>query len=356
VFNPPHDACPRFVTNRITAGAGFGHQFTELLFGLWAARQYGYSYVYEPFRYHAGARDDYSVMNKALGLDRMFAADLGALSRDALDGLVMSDERWITVKALPVSAPRRCFTALAIGGYHYCTTDATTNDCFAAPENEFLFQRFAPCLRTAVLAYGKVFDECVLVEPSSDGQATRPLLPTDTVVVVWHVRVGDVVTHRVDDPYYEKVLDTIRFITHGYRVRLVLVGGGTAKDPAQNTTLSVPLDYVKRISNIAGALWASNAVRVDAPSYTFLESFIAMMQADVLVGSGSSLTHVAALLSATPLFFNHVPKHGFHYGAELISDNIDLLANGTVLESPRRLRIALFARINQGRKPCRRPS
>lgn len=97
-------------------------------------------------------------------------------------------------------------------------------------------------------------------------------------------------SHRADDPYYAKMVDTIKFITRGYRVRLVLVGGGTAKDPAQNTTMNVPVDYVKRISNIAGALWASsNAVRVDAPSYTFLESFIAMMQADVLVGSGSSL-------------------------------------------------------------------
>lgn len=352
VFIPPNDECPRFLTNKISIGAGFGHQFTELMFGMWAARLHGYSYVFEPFIFNDNARDDYSIMNEVLGLEAMFS-ELGAISRRSLDERIMKDEQWQTISGLPVNAPRQCKTVLAIGGYHHCTT-AKTNGCFVAPENEFLFQRFAKCMRHAVFNYGMALKECVLVEPKHEVRQGERLIASDTVVVVWHIRVGDVAKHGPDDPFYERVLDTIKYVTHGFRIRIVLVGGGAKKDAAANTTTSVPIEYVKQISSIVNALWAStSAARVQAPAYTFRESFVAMMQADALIGSGSSLPQIAALLSGTPLFFNHESKHGFNYGAELLPENIDLATNGTVLDSLRRIKIDVFARINEGRKPCR---
>lgn len=353
VFNPPNHECPRFMTNQITSGAGFGHQFMELMFGMWAARLHGYSYVYEPFVHSTTARDDYSVMNEVLGLDKMFA-QLGAVPRQSLDEMLAEASGWSTIQGIPVNAPRRCQTRLAIGGYYHCTT-AETNDCFFAPENEFLFQRFAKCMRNTVQTYGTALKECILVEPySKDSQKYERFLPSDTVVIVWHIRVGDVVTHDHTDQFYMRVLQTIKSITRGFRIRVILVGGGAAKDSAANTTASVPITYVKYISTIVGEIWAgSAAARVQAPAYTFLESFLAMMQADILVGSGSSLPQIAALLSSTPIFFSHVSKHGFHFGAELLADSVDMESNGTILDSGRRIRVEMFARMNNARGPCR---
>lgn len=199
--------------------------------------------------------------------------------------------------------------------------------------------------------------ECILIDPRHQGtNRSDSGLPSDTVVVVWHIRVGDVVTHSHDDHFYKHVLDTIKFITQGFRIRFILVGGGAAKSSASaNTTSSIPIEYVKFMSSSVGELWESTAVaRVEAPAYTFIESFLAMMQADVLIGSGSSLPQVAALLSGVPIFFNHVSKHGFHYGAELLADSVDLEKNGTILDSRRRIKIEMFARMNEGQGPCRR--
>lgn len=45
-----------------------------------------------------------------------------------------------------------------------------------------------------------------------------------------------------------------------------------------------------------------------------------------------------------------------NYEAELLSYNVDLRANGTMLESLHCIKITLFARINGVRKPCRHPN
>lgn len=107
---------------------------------------------------------------------------------------------------------------------------------------------------------------------------------------------------------------------------------------------------------MAAEAWSGMAQvpNVIAPKLTFRDAFVAMMQADVLVGSESSLAAIAALLSQEPLFFSHVAKHGYNFGAETLADSVDMHWNGTVSESIRRLKIAMHERMQpSNRRACR---
>lgn len=103
---------------------------------------------------------------------------------------------------------------------------------------------------------------------------------------------------------------------------------------------SVTKEYVDSVSKAAAVLWrdvsADSVPHVIAPELSFRDSFLAMTQADVLDGSGSSLPMTAALVSGEPLFFNHVAKHGYLVGAEILADGVDMSSDGTILDSIRR--------------------
>lgn len=130
--------------------------------------------------------------------------------------------------------------------------------------------------------------------------------------------------------FYERVANAIEYIADGYNIRIILVGGGTRCGGSQH----VPKEYVDAISNIVSSIWSGSEIpRILVPQYSFRRAFLAMIHADVLIGSGSSLPMIASAISAQPLYFNHVPKHGFNYGMEMMIDNADLLHNGTVLDS-----------------------
>lgn len=103
-----------------------------------------------------------------------------------------------------------------VQGYKYCKSIPYEGNCFFAAENEYLFQNSAKCLRCAVHTFGTAFRRCVftfdgLNEPTGDLQ--RKGLPNDTAFVVWHVRLGHLVTHTHKDLFYARVLRVLRHIT-----------------------------------------------------------------------------------------------------------------------------------------------
>lgn len=339
VFEPSNHSCSRYMTNKINVAAGFGHKFSEFLFGLWTAKKHRLSYVYEPFGSSGLHKDDYSAFDSMLGLSEAFAT-LGGASKHAIDSL-MKQNRLVSASIFDKDIQTACDRVVLSGGFSYCRSSAS-NNCFVAPENEFLFERTKNCLRSSVKLFGHVFEKCIFTPLNSASDPTTPM----PVNIVWHIRLGDMELHMVGDPFYERVMIALRAITMGYRPRLIFVGASEG----------IPRDYMDFVSNLAVETWQGTNVSLDiqSPAYDFTDSMVAMMQADILIGSGSSLPAIASLLSGTPMFFNHPMKHGFNYGAEMTADNIDLAANGTVLDSVRRLKIAMHAHMHMNATgPCR---
>jgi hypothetical protein len=184
-------------------------------------------------------------------------------------------------------------------------------------------------------------------------------LPNDTVFVALHVRAGDFEPHLPHDIFYKTILQALRQIATGYKVQILLVGKGPMES---NGRSSVPDTYLHSIMAKVSEIWNESAThdlmipQVTAPSYTFSESLLSMMQADILIGSGSSLPVVASLVSGIPLFFNHVAKHGYNFGMEMVGGDVDMESDGQVLESYRRLQVELYARLHPNKPtPCRGP-
>jgi hypothetical protein len=333
IYVRPNASCPRFLLPKRTK-SGFGHQFTELLMGMRYARTHGLSYVFEPFGRSDSHPDDYSSMNDLLGLTQLF---------DTLDDSERQKQPTLAIQSQADQELKQsnttCSVTYSISGYRYCSPGGSSN-CFVAQENRSLFEIASPCFRMAALAYGGLFRRCKLRELLAN--TTGKSSSNDNVAIVWHIRYGDFTTHRPSDPFYVRTLSTLRHITEGYQTTIVLVGGGDGNHASH----AVPLLYMNSLSAAVATAWVGlKAPHIFSPPLTFYDSFVVMAQADILIGSGSSLPTIAALVSSRPLYLAHVPKHGFNHGMEMLADSADMEKNGTVLESVRRLRVRLHARL-----------
>lgn len=370
---PLNPACPRQLVVKYLESAGFGHQFTELLFGMYAAQYLGLTFTWSPFAPSQDHGDDYTGLVRVLGLERFFVEGLGLMRADELRELYRSRPslfgKWIEAghsdkrSVVPITCNN---SVLAIQGWWHCRSGIADDNCFWAPEHEFLFQRFGGCLRAGVQAYGTAFDRCVLGQEKEEGNSdNRRYLRRDTLIVVWHLRFGDVAPRKPGDVFFANVVQALeQIIPIGLikQVHIVLVGGGGGK-----ATGGVPQAYVDSLTagiivnnnntnnnnnNNHGSDDNSPLLRFHVERFhntSFEEQFLAMMQADVLVGSGSSVPQVAALLSGKPVFFNHVPKHGYGYGQEAMADAVDMDENGRVLDSLRRVKVRLFDKLVMAR-------
>jgi hypothetical protein len=348
VLHSPEPACARYLVNRYSPNTGFGHQFAEFLFGMRKAHEHGLSYIFEPFSSSSDHKDNYTEINRVLGLTKMFAA-ISRVSRQEVNAIIAKQRgSWVGINEPQID--KGCDKFASVSSFWYCLSNSRKS-CFSAPENANLYQNAANCFRKGARRYGTAFQRCLFLaddaaKSSLDlGPGVPPnFLPPDLVVVVWHVRVGDIVLHHPGDKFYRKVLMQLQDITAGYRLRVLLVGR-TANSS------SVPPDYVDHVEGVVQELWNNTAdtsmvPKVIAPAYAFTDAFVAMMQADVLIGSGSSLTHTTAVFSDQPMFFNHVAKHGYNYGAEMFADSVDMAADGTIMDSVRRLRVVLKDKID----------
>lgn len=352
--------CPRLLEYTYTANAGFGHQFSEFLFGLRKARNHGMTYLFTPFQESLNHGDEYTFIDELFGLSKLFES-FGAVPESSSSG---------SFQHLPRAAfhtnSSLCHVVYTIRGYLHCDSEVEHGDCFKAAENKYLFQDVAGCLRASVQTYGSAPKWCLLSSLQNPPHehlrllpANNTYLPNDTVFVVLHVRAGDFEPHLPHDIFYNTILKALRQIATGYKIQILLVGKGPIDS---NGRSRVPDTYLHTITAKVLEVWNESSTndlmipQVRAPSYTFSESLLSMMQADILIGSGSSLPVVASLVSGIPLFFNHVAKHGYNFGMEMVGGDVDMESDGQILESYRRLEVELYARLHPKKPtPCRGP-
>jgi hypothetical protein len=194
-------------------------------------------------------------------------------------------------------------------------------------------------MRSTARSFGTIFNFCALIGPGM----TLPL-SMNVVIIVWHLRLGDFVLHQPNDVFFENVVKFLITLLEGFYVRILILGGG-------GKVSTIPSDYMNRITSLVSKYWFNMTVpQIETPQLTFTEALCAMMEADILIGNGSSLP----LFSERPLFLNHIPKHNFNFGAEYLSDSVLMDSTGYIYANLWRLKGELRRRMSKPVAPCRK--
>ena len=370
---------------------GLGHQIAEIMFGLEAAQRLARTFVWEPFlsaskTYHLEQYDEFSSI---LGLNGLFDALAVPRWEQVRQG---AGVEWREIKytvgedaarygAHGDGSARNCSVGYLVKGYHHCTREgypAVVNNrrafvplnCFQARTSALLQEKYKTCFRTAAKEMGTLFE--ISQKGGHKNERSPRLAPfleslrtEDAVTVVWHIRVGDLIPHRPNDPHFARVARAIRNMTlyadPAPQVNFFLIGGGSAayvlteghsSRKKQRVNVNDPhytIDmFEEGVRLAAQEAWGSNSTSLfsvrSLSQLPIVESFLALANADVVVGSGSALVHAAALFSDRALFFSHIKATvgGDPLGVFLMADSIDLEASGRVVDSERRLRAALY--------------
>lgn len=322
IFLRAHSKCISFASHTFS-DAGFGHQIAELIFSAEKARSLAIPYAFSSFSASSAHSGMYNHLSTNLGI-RAFFETFGLTS---------------------TSFQKNCSTAITTSGYFFCSNP----NCFFSPELRGSFQLYSTCFQSVFQSFGSVNNSCILPHNSSD---------SSILFIVWHVRLGDVTLHaHTDEVFFINVISALLQIAENdfLKWHVFIVGGG-GQSRYENL-----VSFRNAIQLHFNRITATKKIIVDTKilSWNLQESFFAMMQAHIVVGSGSSFVHAAHLFSNFPIFLNHEPKHGFNHGLEMMTDSVDMNRNGQILDSLRRIRITFrnkFFGLSQRGPPCRVPT
>ena len=286
-------SCIRVLQVKRSVEAGFGHQITEFLFSLRFAELLRMTPQFESFQpLFSNHGDNYEAMNKILGLEQLNqntnTIDMGSLREVSLSNITAED-CGVVVRA----------------DYATCRL----KNCFHSPTMSGNFHRASRCLRE--LATG-----------SGDWLVRNPFDDSRSFTVVWHIRLGDVLLHRVGDKFYQNIYSGLEeFLDDFNKVEHVFVGAWNMISQDERK------DYETFISRIV-----PNSIFADLSTEA---TFLYMMHADLLIGSGSSMPSVAALFSNKVVYINSEPTKPGHTGwgflGEYFPDGLTADSSGNLL-------------------------
>ena len=216
-------------------------------------------------------------------------------------------ERDLYVQGFNNYMSAECDTRLT-GDYLACPG----GDCFKSPLMRNVFQKFMPCTRQISRVYGKW----------SHLEPYKQYRDVDTNIF-WHIRVGDVMPYKPEDGFYHKLYSSLEkllsTVLRAGRVRYYIAADWKQISNAQH------VEFVKLFRSL---LRKEKFQIVDA---SLKDILVFMLHADILIGTGSSLSGIVPLFSERPIFVNVVPKHGWHFQAESFPDSLDTVASGEIV-------------------------
>jgi hypothetical protein len=317
LFYGRKQSCNRFIRYKFSS-AGLGHQFGEFLFAAEFARTRNFSLHIARFvgnKGHGAGTSSYSGIMTLLGYHE--------LSKEFDMSMNVSEP--VTQELLDLDPTRyknRCAISVTLTGYKYCKGTRNSN-CFRDAKHAYAFQIYQPCLRCVHQKYGNVSKTFYFGRKQED-----------RIDIVWHCRMGDITLHDPRSTFYNKLLQFLSKMLEGlqYRVNIYIVGGGG------RSTKSDLVPYLSRLRTLVREYNFTSQNHLHIGPQDVTDAFVSMLDADILIGTGSSFVTVAALYFRGGVYFNHESKVGFNNGLEMFSDGIDVDANGNVLDSLRRVR------------------
>ena len=286
---PVEKRCVRLLHGMREVRAGLGHQIAELVFFAQLSKLFRATYVHEPFQnIKSDHKTSYQFVNQFLGLHSL---------RQKLD----IDLAKLRVVHLNDTENMDC-NVVFMGGFRSCPG----GDCFLSPVMRHAYANFAPCLREHSMQHGYW---------SHSNPYTK-----ETFNVFWHVRIGDRIPHGVNDPYFENIHAGLKSLINSLQNVHHHVCGQW-----QTSRYNIREQFILKFRRF---LHNDN---VHFPVLNLEDTMLHMLHANILIGSGSSLSSVVPLFSNKPLYLNVQPKHGWNFLAEDALEAVQITNDGHIV-------------------------
>ena len=298
-----HPACVRVLQGKRRERAGLGHQISEMVFFIHLSALHGAAYAIKPFaRKLSDHKASHEFVNGLLGLHSLFTDnEFNELEVDSMAN-VRTDECGVLLE----------------GGY----LDCPGGDCFKSPVMMGAFRKYTPCLQRLSQLHGT-------------WPTLNPFSPAHQILnVAWHVRVGDRSPHLSDDDFFKNLFETLHHHTAsvGKQCHHYVLGEWTRVDNKLRDEYTAMFKGFLR------------GQRLRVLDLDLKKTLLYMLHADLLVGSGSSLSEIVPLFSRKPLYVNVQPKHGWNFLAELQEDALHANSSGFIVTPVTQFRKLLEAK------------
>lgn len=290
-----NSSCPRVLAGTPTAAAGLGHRITEVVFFAQLSRLYNAALVLRPFDESLSQHhDSHSFSVQLLGIGALFRNNM-------LNDLDLSQHEFSN------QSSQDCNVRL-VGDYLSCPG----GNCFQSPLLRNAFQNFAPCLRELSLQAGT-------------WHKMQPYRKYDIpkFKIFWHIRVGDVMPYPPESNFYENLYKSlsklISSVVKDKRVKYFIAADWeTITDLQRNA-------FLERFQSLL------QLERFEILDSDLKQVLMSMLHADLLIGTGSSLSSIVPLFSTRPIYVNVVPKHGWNFQAESFTAALETLETGEIV-------------------------
>lgn len=295
LHNPPyktHDTCPRFLL-QIAMNIGVGHMFGCVLFGAKLAKDNGAALVLDDniwTRTATGHHGRYPYFRTIFQLKEFYAAsDLKHLNLTL--SYISFENRSSVYKFFARNSSQTCNVVGVI---------STGNGVFC--DGTFCFRNWPGVYQEMQPLFNQVhkLEQVYALSVRTSAYYTPIFRPA--IRVVWHVRASDISLHKNDVTFFENLASCFRKVANTTRAVMKHVFLTGDHNSSQQVSAQPPPGFEFLSGTFKGAMFSSSR-KADVDLFYFTT-------ADILVSTGSSFAHTAALLAPPSLIYIETPFKG----------------------------------------------
>lgn len=311
--------CPRFVTFELCPACGIGHKVTEHLFGVRLANLLNATYVYDEHTWLYTKHGDLDWVSDMLGI---MSGEI------TLEEVRNRFNPWM-VRPCPIDSleppkTRGCNVLYSAPRYPGC--------CSTTISSGSLTCQWSPFSNRLYASHEKMLKEKYKAATATrDMTLVHKMYDTRAVNVAWHIRIGDWVVHSGETQHYERVKTVLDEALQGHRTHWYFFSYQDNANPNRP-----PKDF-EFLADMFG------------PNVTFVnnvdtaDTHLLLIEADVLVGSGSGMVTLPAIYSSGVVLYHE--RLRFPNGMDEVPQWFMLDEDGTVHGKASAIRQQLYAHM-----------
>ena len=271
-----NSSCECYLHFRANEDVGFGHRFFEIMLGIYFSYELGCSYVYKNTLLNSGMHGEYAQFKNYLKIDE------GEISIDQIDKTKFQIEN-IQHPFLNSVLENKC------NKYYIMTPE-----CCNYEETKGIW-----CLISPYVSYEMVS----LIAKEKLNRRIHPhphLFILKNINIVWHLRIGDKTLHGNDRKHYDNISHLLKTVLKNIPHIFFFV----FECPSCNGNPPSSFNYLKEICENEECHFIGNS--------TVLETFNMMVQATILITSGSSFADAAAMLTKNIVIYTYHEDRKFN--------------------------------------------
>lgn len=263
----------------ISAGAGLGHRFGEVVFGVLLAERTNSTFIlHETSLYGSGSHGSYSWFRSFLPLSKTEYTWAEYQSKMATLGIKNTVQK-ITFDEIPNGENHsQCNIFLSASSRSCCVNNQIKDNCW--------------CFTALYGAYDQIQWRLKEAHALSTFQTTLDVYDglENKIIVAWHIRTGDRTLHRGNKAYFETITSQIVALSVGIPLEIFFIG-----------------ENVKTEFSFLESICFNHSKTCTYPKMKSDNSFYHLVHSDVLITSGSSFAYAAAMFHEG-IVLNAIPK------------------------------------------------